>query len=114
MDVYDRFRDQILGSYDSHLYGIDAKTGKERWKVQTNGMVHATPAVQNGLAFIAGCDSVLRAIRVTDGKEVSVWAYGSIEPTSACLDAVTSLIGVKVERRETSTLLRFATRPEPA
>jgi hypothetical protein len=34
----------------------------------TNGMVHATPAVQDGLAFIAGCDSILRAIRIADGK----------------------------------------------
>jgi len=51
---------------------------------------------------------------VTDGKELSVWAYGSIEPTTACLDSAASLIGVKIERRETSTLLRIATRPETA
>jgi len=50
---------------------------------------------------------------VTDGKEVSVWAYGSIEPTSSCLNSTASLIGVKIERRETSTLLRIATPPEP-
>ena len=60
----------LAGSYDSHLYGLDAKTGKPRWKVQTNGMVHGTPAVVDGIAFIAGCDAILRAIRVADGKEV--------------------------------------------
>ena len=54
----------LIGSYDAHLYGVDVKTGKERWKVLTNGQVHATPAVQDGLAFIAGCDSILRAIRI--------------------------------------------------
>ena len=36
----------------------------------TNGQVHATPAVQNGIAFIAGCDSLLRAIRVSDGRQM--------------------------------------------
>jgi hypothetical protein len=49
---------------------------------------------------------------VPDGTEISVWAYGSIEPTVACLDGAAALIGVKIERREDSTLLRIATRPE--
>jgi len=47
-----------------------------------------------------------------DGKEISVWAYGSIEPTTACLDGAAALIGVKIERHDKSTLLRIATRPE--
>jgi hypothetical protein len=51
---------------------------------------------------------------VPEGKELSVWAYGSIEPTVACLDGVAALIGVKIERREKSTQLRIATRLEPA
>ncbi|HEX6764585.1 MAG TPA: hypothetical protein VF103_03885 [Polyangiaceae bacterium] len=51
---------------------------------------------------------------VPDGKEISVWAYGSIEPTRACLDGAATLIGVKIERREKSTLLSIATRPETA
>ena len=38
-----------------------------RWKVLTKGMVHATPAVKDGLAFVAGCDAVFRAIRIADG-----------------------------------------------
>ena len=76
----------LAGSYDSHLYGIDAKTGKPRWKVQTNGMVHATPAVQNGIAFIAGCDAILRAIRVTDGKEVYQIEAGAYTGASPLID----------------------------
>ena len=30
------------------------------WKVQTEGYVHATPAVVDGVAYIAGCDEILR------------------------------------------------------
>jgi hypothetical protein len=49
---------------------------------------------------------------VPDARELSVWAYGSIEPTVACLNGAASLIGVKIERSEKSTLLRIAARPE--
>ena len=53
----------LIGSYDSHLYALGAKDGKLAWKVQTEGYVHATPAVVDGIAYIAGCDEILRGIR---------------------------------------------------
>jgi outer membrane protein assembly factor BamB len=31
--------------------------------------VHATAAVDSGLAYVAGCDALLRAIRVADGRQ---------------------------------------------
>ena len=70
-------------------------------------------------SFVVSCLGEELGIEITtdpvpDGKELSVWAYGSIEPTLACLDAVASLIGVKAERHELSTLLRIDTQPEPA
>ena len=61
----------VIGSYDTHLYALEAATGKLRWKVQTDGQVHATPAIHNNLAFIAGCDERFRAIRLADGKEAA-------------------------------------------
>jgi outer membrane protein assembly factor BamB len=54
----------LIGSYDAHLYALGAKNGKVVWKV------HSTPAVVDGVAYIAGCDEILRGIRVADGKEV--------------------------------------------
>jgi outer membrane protein assembly factor BamB len=45
--------------------------------------VHATPAVVDGVAYVAGCDEMLRGIRVTDGKElfaVSSGAYTGASP----------------------------------
>ena len=83
----------LSAPYDSHLYGLDAKTGKPRWKVQTNGMVHATPAVQNGVAFIAGCDAILRAIRVTDGKEVYQIEAGAYTGASPLIDGDRAYFG---------------------
>src|SRR6187455_2729773 len=30
----------LIGSYDTHLYALDARTGRVRWKVETKGPVH--------------------------------------------------------------------------
>ena len=83
----------LVGSYDAHLYGLDAKTGKLRWKVLTDGQVHATPAVQNGLAFIAGCDAKFRAIRVTDGRQMFVIDSGAYTGASPLLDGDRAYFG---------------------
>ena len=61
-------RSVLIGSYDTHLYALDAGTGKLRWKLQTDGPVHATPAVQDGIVYIAGCDERFRAVALADGK----------------------------------------------
>jgi outer membrane protein assembly factor BamB len=76
----------LIGSYDSHLYALGAKDGKLAWKVQTEGYVHGTPAVVDGVAYIAGCDEILRGIRIADGKEIltlSSGAYTGASPAVA-------------------------------
>jgi outer membrane protein assembly factor BamB len=68
-------------------------TGKLKWKAVTNGMVHATPAVQDGLAFIAGCDSILRAIRIADGKEAYRIDSGAYTGASPPIDGTRAYFG---------------------
>src|SRR6266851_4999284 len=46
----------LIGSYDGGLYCLSAKDGKLLWKAITNGYVHSTPPVADGIAYIAGCD----------------------------------------------------------
>src|SRR5262249_44672540 len=60
----------VFGSYDETLYALDARTGALLWKVGTDGPVHATAAVLGGLTYVTGCDQLLRAVRLADGKEV--------------------------------------------
>jgi eukaryotic-like serine/threonine-protein kinase len=83
----------LIGSYDTHLYALEANTGKLRWKVQTKGPVHATPAVQNGLTFVAGCDEIFRAIRVTDGQEAFEIPAGAYTGASPVLDGDRAYFG---------------------
>jgi len=57
----------LIGSYDTHLYAFDAKTGAVKWRLRTDGPVHSTPAVQNGTVYLGSCDERFRAIRLADG-----------------------------------------------
>lgn len=83
----------LVGSYDAHIYALDAKTGRLRWKVETMGQVHGTPAVLDGLAFIAGCDAVLRAIRITDGTESYQIASGAYTGASPLIEGGRAYFG---------------------
>src|SRR5262249_6409220 len=68
---------------DRHLYALEASTGNLRWKLETGGPGHATPAVQDGIVYVAGCDENFRAIRFTDGRglfRVSEGANTSASP----------------------------------
>ena len=75
----------LIGSYDSHLYALGAKDGKLAWKVQTEGYVHATPAIVDGVAYIAGCDEILRGIRVSDGAKSSRCRSGAYTGASPAI-----------------------------
>jgi outer membrane protein assembly factor BamB len=68
------------------LYGLDAATGKQVWKAETDNNVHATPAVWNGIAYFGGCDEYFHGVRLTDGVHVmklSTNAYTAASPAIA-------------------------------
>ncbi|HEV8487614.1 MAG TPA: PQQ-binding-like beta-propeller repeat protein [Blastocatellia bacterium] len=75
----------LIGSYDGHLYCLSARNGSLLWKVRTDGPVHCTAGVNNGVAYIAGCDEMFRAIRVSDGHEVFKVASGAYTGASPAL-----------------------------
>jgi outer membrane protein assembly factor BamB len=77
----------IIGSYDGNLYCLSLKDGKLLWGFKTNGPVHATASIAAGVAYISGCDGVLRGIRISDGKEVSSITTGSYTGASPALSA---------------------------
>ena len=83
----------LIGSYDTHLYALDSRTGKLRWKFQTGGPVHATPAVQGPVAFVAGCDEVFRAVRIADGKQEYQIAAGAYTGASPVVDGDRAYFG---------------------
>jgi outer membrane protein assembly factor BamB len=72
----------LFGSYDGNLYCVAARTGSVHWKFTTSSYVHCTPGVFEGLTFIAGCDEIFSAIRITDGKEVFHISSGGYKAAS--------------------------------
>jgi eukaryotic-like serine/threonine-protein kinase len=61
-----------VGSYDKHIYAIDAATGKEKWKHKTRGRVSGSAAVVGQTVYFASEDGRLHALKTSDGTEV--WA----------------------------------------
>ncbi len=64
-----------------------------RWKLQTDGPVHATPAVLNGVLYFGGCDEQFRAVRVADGKTLFALPIGSNTGSSAVVEGDRAYFG---------------------
>jgi outer membrane protein assembly factor BamB len=110
----------LIGSYDGHLYALSLD-GKLLWKARTEGPVHATPAVRDGIAYIAGCDEMLRAIRIADGREVFNVSSGAYTGASPALSGNRAfygtfdneLLGVDVAARKVIWRYRHPERSFP-
>jgi outer membrane protein assembly factor BamB len=62
-----------IGSGDTHVYALDAKTGAVIWKFATGDVVHATPAVVDGVVYIGSWDRNLYALNADTGKVI--WRF---------------------------------------
>jgi outer membrane protein assembly factor BamB len=67
--------------------------GTLAWKFEFRGYVHATPAVVDGVAYIAGCDETFRGIRVADGREVVNIPVGAYMGASPAFDGTAAYVG---------------------
>src|SRR5213082_2939148 len=45
----------FIGSFDSHLYALDLKSGKEKWKYKA-GPIRATPGYREGTVYVGDED----------------------------------------------------------
>ena len=52
-----------FGSGDGNLYSLDANSGELRWKFKTGDVVHASPAIANGVAFVRRFRVALPCVR---------------------------------------------------
>jgi outer membrane protein assembly factor BamB len=59
----------FFGSDDSHIYALDAYTGKEQWKVKTGDKVRSSPAVKDGVVYVGSGDFVLYSLDAANGQE---------------------------------------------
>ena len=57
-----------VGSWDHHLYAINAKTGKLKWKFETKDRIEASPVISKGVVYIGSTDCYLYAIDAKTGE----------------------------------------------
>lgn len=67
----------VMASADNNIYGIDAKSGRQRWKVATRRPCVSAVTISRGTAYVGASDGVFRAISVKDGTVK--WQAGGIK-----------------------------------
>ncbi len=70
----------------SSLYCLAAASGKLLWKIETEGYVYGTPAIDGDRVILTGCDGFVRILRLTDGVEIrriEIGAYVGASPAIA-------------------------------
>jgi outer membrane protein assembly factor BamB len=69
--VVDHQKEQTVyfGSSDGNLYAVNAGNGSLKWKFKTNGIIHTSPALYNGVVYFGSWDTYLYAIDAQTGKE---------------------------------------------
>ncbi len=58
----------VCGSWDQHLYALDAQTGQLRWKHETGNAVTTTPAIDAAAVYTASRDGHIYALDAAAGK----------------------------------------------
>lgn len=58
----------FIGSYDGHLYALDASSGDELWRFKTGGGILSTPAISDGTAYFGSKDGNVYAVNASDGS----------------------------------------------
>jgi outer membrane protein assembly factor BamB len=72
-----------VASRDKSLYALDLATGKEQWRVQTEDLMTATPALYRDLVLFADYKGVVQAVGASDGKPR--WSYDARLPVAGDL-----------------------------
>lgn len=66
-----------VGSFDSKLYALDAKTGVPRWTFQTRDHIYSSPALGEDAIYVASTDGSVYAVD-KNGKQR--WRYDTGDP----------------------------------
>jgi hypothetical protein len=56
----------FVGSNDTHVYALDAVSGDEQWRFQTDKAVQSSPAVVDGTVFVGSDDYSMYALTGAD------------------------------------------------
>lgn len=88
--AYDAQRSLLcFGSFDGHIYGVDVETGRERFRIQTENKVYATPLIVDRYVFCPSTDRCLYIIDLDTGEIArKVYSFGKIYSSPALLNGL--------------------------
>lgn len=78
-----------VGSANSDFFAVDAKTGKEKWRVPVGNYVRSSPAVVDGVVYFGDMLGVIYALDARTGQ--AKWTFntnGAIIPSPTVVDGV--------------------------
>jgi outer membrane protein assembly factor BamB len=93
-------RTVFVGSYDHHLYALDAVTGKPRWSFDTGERISGSPSVIGRLVYVStlapgGRKGVTYAIDSATGQRVWSFPDGRYSPAVG-VDGLLVIVGRQV------------------
>jgi outer membrane protein assembly factor BamB len=57
------YKDAVYcGSVDGHIYSLDYKTGRLRWKYKTEGAITGSPVISNDILYVGSNDHTVYAL----------------------------------------------------
>jgi outer membrane protein assembly factor BamB len=73
----------FVGSWDTHLYAVDARTGVQRWRYRTGERVDYAPVVASDqeLVFVGSPDGTVHAVDVATGR--ARWRVDAVSSPAA-------------------------------
>jgi len=77
-----------FGSWDNHLYAVDATTGEEKWKFETANWVYSSPVVSDGVVYFGSYDKHLYAVDIKTGEERWKFQTEGVPNSPAVVDGV--------------------------
>jgi len=81
----------VFGTDDANLYCLNCKDGEEVWKFAAADQIQCSITINDGTAFVAGCDGQFRLVDLDEGIERGSVPMGS--PTG-CTPAVANGLAV--------------------
>jgi eukaryotic-like serine/threonine-protein kinase len=78
-----------VGSFDHHVYGLNAATGRIVWMTPTKDIIYSSPAVANGVVYVGSADSKVYALNASSGH--ILWTFptgGGVNSSPAVVDGV--------------------------
>jgi outer membrane protein assembly factor BamB len=69
VDVNNNDATVYFGSSDGNLYALNAATGSLKWKFKTDGIIHTSPGIYNGIVYVGSWDTYVYAIDAQTRKE---------------------------------------------